>query len=217
MFRRLLATTATLLASLSPHLNAAQLCEVYPTNYLQDSDFSAEKADRRSPHWAGIQHRNNPGYETRIDGEGVLTIEKTAPQDWLLFRQRIPAEPFASDKLVFAAELNLHLELGDNSITALPLGGGLSLLVRDSNGKLLLTSQAESDPKHGVVPWRQVQVVFELPPGAHTIEAGFLHQADGWLQVRNPSLSVADETNTPCPITVHPPKKEPNYQPLRRL
>jgi len=46
-----------------------------------------------------------------------------------------------------------------------------------------------------------VQVVVQLPPKTDTVEVGFLHQAEGTVQARNPSFQLVDESKGPCDVS----------------
>lgn len=161
-------------------------CAATGENFLQDADFSLEAADPRSRHWSASQHAGEPSFETEIAG-GVLTITKIGTQPWFILKQRIKDKRLGGSIVVYSADVKLDLREPKRA-HYFGYGGGLSLVARSGDGRVLVRSILEHEPSIGTFDWQSVRVLVELPESTRTVEAGFLHQADGTLSVRNPSL-----------------------------
>ena len=88
--------------------------------------------------------------------------------------------------MAFSAELKLDLKVPDDR-HGFGYGGGLSLLAKKNN-RVVLSSSLEHEPHMGVHDWQSVRIVADLPEGISYLRVGFLHQAGGSFQVRNPAL-----------------------------
>ena len=189
MRKTLVATSvATLcLAAFSSFSQGAELCELKGPNYLQDADFALEAADKRSKHWAGIQHAGERSFDAQID-DGVLTISRIATQPWYLFRQRIPPGDLGGELMAFTAELKLDLTPPQTMFSFFSKsGGGMQLIVRSRNGSSL-EAIFPHEPHMGSSDWFTAQAVVQVPRDVAVIEASFRHEADGSFQVRNASF-----------------------------
>ena len=196
--RRLLAALGMAFLSHSSSANAG-LCELLEGNYLQDPMFVARNAGGALQHWVSSRHAGEESFALEFD-DGELTILKTGTQPWFYFRQVVAGEELAGKKLAVTAELKL-----DMPPSQLPkVGGGLKVVARSGSlqgRKLLLRSILDHQPHNGKTEWFPVQVVIQLPEKTSTVEVGFLHQADGTLRVRNPSLQMVDESSGPCAVS----------------
>ena len=181
---------------------SSDMCELVAGNLLQDPMFLQRKPAGVLGYWVGTQHAGEPSFELEFDS-GELTINKTGTQPWFYFRQNVAVEQFVGKKLALTAELKLDMQQ-QQSQQGLIVGGGIKMVARSSSlqgRKLLLRSTLDHEPHIGKTDWDPVQVVIELPKGSSTLDVGFLHQADGTLQVRNPSLQLVDESRGPCAIS----------------
>jgi hypothetical protein len=181
---------------------SSDVCELVAGNLLQDPMFIQRNPTGVFQYWASSQHAGEPSFELEFDS-GELTINKTGTQPWFYFRQNIAVEQLVGKKLALTAELKLDMEPQQRR-QGFVVGGGIKMVARSSSlqgRKLLLRSVLDHEPHAGKTDWYPVQVVIELPKGSSTLDVGFLHQADGTLQVRNPSLQLVDESRMPCAIS----------------
>lgn len=197
-------TLAALTFALISYCNTAnsEQCEVVAGNYLKDPMFVQRNPTGVFQYWASSQHSGEPSFELEFHS-GELTISKTGTQPWFYFRQNIAVEELVGKKLALTAELKLDME-EQQKRQGFIVGGGIKMVARSGSlqgRKLLLRSTLDHEPHAGKTDWYPVQVVIELPKGSSTLDVGFLHQANGTLQVRNPSLQLVDESNRPCAIS----------------
>ena len=174
-------------------------CELVAGNLLQDPVFVQRNSTGVFLYWASSQHAGEKSFEPEFD-RGVLTITKTGTQPWFYFRQTVAAEALAGKKLALSAELKL--DMPESPMRT--VGGGIKIVARSSSlqgRKLLLRSTFDHQPHNGKTDWYPVQVVVQLPAKTSTVDVGFLHQADGTLQVRNPSFQLVDESSVPCAVS----------------
>ncbi|MEH6582449.1 MAG: hypothetical protein V7754_10985 [Halioglobus sp.] len=175
-------------------------CAVKGENFLLDPSFTERDDHGRLAHWRSLQHAGESSFEVTIEN-GELTIAKTGTQPWFMFRQSIKTEQLAGKKLAFDAELKFDLQ-PPAVASMFTLGGGLQLAAKPaSSGRPLLRSSLNHEPRLGKVDWHAVQVVVQLPRRTGLIELGFAHQADGVLQIRQPTFRLVDESEQPCEIT----------------
>lgn len=200
----LITATAFFMISLASRADS-KICELVAGNYLQDPGFTQRTPAGRLEHWSSTQHAGERSFAVDFD-DAVLTITKTGTQPWLTFRQIVAADELAGKKLALTAELKLDLH--DTGLKhGFTVGGGLTLIARSSSAegrKLLLRSIFDHQPHLGKTDWETVQVVVQLPEKTGTVEAGFMHQAEGTLQIRNPSLQLVDESVEPCQLSPNP-------------
>jgi hypothetical protein len=196
-----LAAVTLVLMSYCSSANS-DMCELVAGNLLQDPMFLKRKPPGVLEYWVGTQHAGEPSFELEFDS-GELTINKTGTQPWFYFRQNVAVEELVGKKLALTVELKLDLKQPKRS-QGLTAGGGIKMVVRSSSlqgRKLLLRSTLDHEPHAGKTDWYPVQVVIKLPKRSSTLDVGFLHQADGTLQVRNPSLQLVDESRRPCAVS----------------
>lgn len=196
--RRVLAAIAFAVMPLESSAND-DFCEVVEGNYLQNPMFAQRNATGGLQYWVGSQHAGEKSYDVE-SGDGGLTIIKTGTQPWYYLRQNLAAKEIAGKKLALTVELKLNLQQSRRAT----VGGGVKIVARSSGlqgRKLLLRSTFDHQPRNGKTDWFPVQVVVQLPGETDTVEVGFLHQADGTLQVRNPSFQLVDESNGPCAVS----------------
>ena len=178
----------------------AEFCELKGENYLKNTDFSLKTSSGNTVDWTAIQHAGEPSFEVNYQGDEV-TIRKTGTQPWMMLKQRFRTIDLGRKKVAFTAEIKLDLREPE-ILHAFKKGGGLQLTATSkSSARLLLKSTLDHTPRMGKTDWERVQVVVKLPPKTGVVEVSFLHQADGVLQVRKPSLRVVDESNGKCKRT----------------
>lgn len=160
-------------------------CEYASDNLLQDPGFTNLMEPLHSGAWRYSQHAGDKSFEYSAR-DGVLTFEKVGSESWGLLTQRVDTEELDGKRVEYSAELKLDL---DDPIEAhgFGYGGGLSLLAK-TNNRVVLDSSLDHEPHMGVHDWQEVRVVIDLPKGISSLRVGFLHQAGGKYQVRNPSL-----------------------------
>ena len=160
-------------------------CEGRGKNLLQDPGFTTIDAPRRERKWSSSQHGGTPSFQYSAS-DGELLIEKTGSEPWFIITQHIDREDIPGRRVVFSADIKLDLR--PPAIPhAFKQGGGLTVSAR-ANGKPVVSSVMEHEPHMGKTDWQPVQVVLELPKQVPSVRLGFIHQADGSIRVRNPSL-----------------------------
>ena len=152
-------------------------------NLLQDTDFSG----RDGAAWTFAQHTGAPSFNV-TSAQGVLQLERTGPEPWMMYRQWASIEGIEDGKLILAAELKGDLRSA-HALHAFKHVGGLWL---QPGGSVRSALVAEHEPNDGVWDWQTISMEANVVPGSKTAVAGFIHQAGGILWVRNPSLIWTD-------------------------
>ncbi len=178
-----------------------EVCQQLGDNLLQDANFALEKHNGRSKLWGTLQHAGEKSFEYTIEND-ELTIKKIGTQPWGIFRQRLRTSDLDGARMAFTAELKM--DLGPDGSLMRPIGGGLNLIARSGNNKILLRSKLNHEPRLGKTDWLPVRVIVDIPETTETIELGFLHQASGVLQVRKPSFHRVDAASPACAVTPEP-------------
>jgi hypothetical protein len=164
-------------------------CAPEAGNYLQDVDFAQEAQSSRSKHWTGIQHTGEKSFAVAI-ADGVLSIDKVGSQPWFLYRQRLPAEELAGERVVFSAELRLVGRAAGGPERVGNAGGlKLSALSAGKAGLRLEQRLAAGEPAE---QWQPLRIIAALPRYTDILELSFFHESDGVLEVRAPALQVLD-------------------------
>ena len=162
-------------------------------NLLKNPQFLYSK-DRSFPnHWGASQHAGEPSFAIKIDS-GALKVTKIGTQPWFLLIQKMSAVDWVGKKIRYTADIKLSLNANDLSHKFEP-GGGLFLRVYgDMNpmgdDRLLLNSGRDHKPKLGITDWMPTAIEYILPEKANRLVVGLMHQANGSISIRNPSLSV---------------------------
>ncbi len=161
-------------------------------NLLANTDFgSSDPAAGLSP-WRGAQHAGETSFRTHVSN-GELTIEKIGTQPWYFLSQTPQARSLRGESLVFRAEIRLDLN-AENLAHRFTHGGGLQVSVWGDpdpvmgGDRLVFSSSLEHEPRLGTTDWVAVSIPFTVPSTATRMSVGFLHQANGSMQVRNPGL-----------------------------
>jgi hypothetical protein len=162
-------------------------CVVEEGNYLQDVDFALEAQSSRSRHWTGIQHTGEKSFAVAI-GDGVLSIDKVGPEPWFLYRQRLPAQELAGERVVFSADLRL-LGRAAGGPERVGQAGGLKLAAASAGRSGLRLEQRLADGE-AAAQWQPLRIIAEVPRYTDTLELSFFHESDGVLEVRSPALQV---------------------------
>ncbi len=172
--------------------DSAAVSQCSSDNLLANTDFgSSDPAAGLSP-WRGSQHAGETSFRTRVNN-GELTIEKIGTQPWYRLVQAPRARDLRGESLVFRAEIRLDLT-ADELTHGFTHGGGLQVSVWGDpdpvmgGDRLVFSSTLEHEPRLGTTDWVEVRVPFAVPSTATRMSVGFLHQANGSMQVRNPGL-----------------------------
>ena len=160
-------------------------CEYAGGNLLDDPEFLTLMEPMRSRGWHYSQHAGDESFQYSA-GNGVLFFERVGSESWGLLAQRVEHGELEGKRVAFSAELKLDLKVPDDR-HGFGYGGGLSLLAKKNN-RVVLSSSLEHEPHMGVHDWQSVRIVADLPEGISYLRVGFLHQAGGSFQVRNPAL-----------------------------
>lgn len=160
-------------------------CSATSENLLRDSSFDTLFAHHRESQWQASEHAAGQTYEPSVSN-GTLSIRKIGKEPWFLIAQSPDAKALAGKTLSFSAELKLDLKVPRHP-HGFGYGGGLSIMAK-RGGKLTVSSAFEHEPHMGVHDWQPVEVIFKLPKNSTYLRLGFLQQAGGSMQVRNPAL-----------------------------
>jgi len=175
----------------------AETCRPVGPNYLKNADFAQLTASGGALHWTAVQHAGEPSFEVTYEGDEV-TVNKTGTQPWLMLKQRLRETDLGGKKVALSAQIKLNLR-PPAIYHGFKQGGGLQLTATsNSSARQLLKSTLDHMPHIGVSDWTNVQVVLKMPARVSNVEVSLLHQADGVLQVRNPSLRRIDDSDRKC-------------------
>ncbi|MFV8819042.1 hypothetical protein [Haliea sp. E17] len=164
-------------------------CESTVTNQLQDPEFESLTRGRRERLWSVSEHAAGRSFSYALE-DGVLTITKTGTEPWGIVSQGIRNPELGGRGIAYRAEIRLDMQ-APVPAHGFKQGGGLTLQAR-ANGRVVGTSTLDHEPHMGKSDWVPVSVAMQLPPGVNYVQAGILHQANGTLQVRNPTLVFTD-------------------------
>lgn len=199
MLSRILALVSTVLLASCVSAGSPELCPPAGENLIEDADFALEAENNLSRLWGQSQHAGELSFDTNIH-KGVLTISRIGSQPWFTYKQVLQVERYAGQKMVYSADLKLNLEpprvshgFGD--------GGGLMIVAKSANRKLLLRSVLEHEPHIGNTDWQRVQVIVQLPKNTRWVTLAFLHQADGTMQVRDPFFGPVAVDAKDCAVS----------------
>lgn len=174
------------------------VCVLQEGNYLQDTDFALEAQSSRSKHWTGIQHTGEKSFAVAI-ADGILSIEKVGSQPWFLYRQRLPAQNLAGERVAFSASVRLvgrAAEAGGRVGEA----GGLKLSAM-SAGKAELRTEQRLAAGIPAQQWQLLRIIADVPRYTDTLELSFFHESDGVLEVRAPALQRVESSSLACLTT----------------
>jgi hypothetical protein len=171
-------------------------CDYTSENLLDDPIFETLDAPKSRRRWQFSEHAAGKSFEYGAS-DGVLTIEQQGIEPWGMVKQTVNSKPLRGRLLEFKAELKLDLDPPAQP-HGFTLGGGLSIMAK-SNNRLQLSSAMDHEPHMGKHDWFTARVVTAMPRQMNFLQVGFLHQAGGVMQVRNPSLRVVADG---CPATV---------------
>ncbi len=162
-------------------------CEYASGNLLADTAFTTLEARWNQRKWQYSQHTTNTSFSYAAM-EGTLSFEKTGSEPWGLLSQYMDIEGLQGKRVEFSTEVKLDL-VEPEIAHGFGYGGGLSILAKQGN-RTVVNSSLEHEPRLGTHDWQRISVVFDLPTGTTSLRVGFLHQAGGKMQVRNPALRV---------------------------
>lgn len=171
------------------------VCAPIGENQIRDSSFETLSAHHSEAQWQASEHRAGGAFESGVT-DGTLIIRKIGDEPWFLIAQSVQTEALVGATLSFSAELKLDLHEPEHP-HGFGYGGGLSVFGKHG-GKVVVNSTLEHEPHIGVHDWHPVEVIFKLPKNVNYLRVGFLHQAGGSMQVRNPGLYTV---NPGCPLT----------------
>lgn len=160
-------------------------------NLLRDSEFATVGVTGGTRVWSGKQHAKSGSFETSAE-DGVLTIAKIGPEPWFYFTQKVKPAGLGGKTVRYTAQLKLD--------TADPVPrhsfnfeSGLYLTADNVGRRTIFRSLAEQTPNLGRTDWFEASLEFQLPDSAATLAVGFLHQAGGSFQVKNPTLVIVND------------------------
>ncbi|MDP4650706.1 MAG: hypothetical protein NWS56_03015 [Haliea sp.] len=184
----LLLTACQAGPAVPPQANACDMSE----NLLGNPGFVRDELSGSMGPWSGSQHAGETSFTTSTDA-GVLRVEKIATQPWFKFSQAPRARALRGEQLMFQADLKLALDT-EELIHGFKRGGGAQILVWGDpdpvmgGDRLMLDSTLEHEPHLGRTDWFTVRIPISVPATATRMNVGFVHQANGVMQVRNPGL-----------------------------
>lgn len=171
-------------------------CARQGDNLVQDPGFATLFANRSERRWHASEHAAGGTFKHEAE-DGVLRIRKIGKEPWFLVSQSIDTKALARKTIAFSAEVKLNLREPEHK-HGFGYGGGLSVLAK-RGGKLVVNSTLEHEPNFGKHDWTPVEVVFKLPANTSYLRVGFIHQAGGNIEIRNPELYIV---KSGCPVTV---------------
>jgi hypothetical protein len=195
---RILLSAAVLLLVACGNTVETPNCEYASENLIDDPAFATLGAPRSKRRWQFSEHAAGKSFEYGAS-DGILTIDQQGIEPWGMVKQTVNAKPLRGRLVEFTADLKLDLTQPTQP-HGFKLGGGLSITAK-SNNKLQLSSTMDHQPHMGKHDWFNARLVAPLPRQMNFLQVGFLHQAGGVMQVRNPSLRVVADG---CPVTVAP-------------
>ncbi len=198
MHRSVMVCAAALLLTGCGETAKTPSCEYQSENLIDDPLFATLDAPRAKRRWQFSEHAAGKSFEYTAR-DGVLTIDQQGIEPWGMVKQTVNAKPLRGRLVEFTADLKLDLTQPPQP-HGFKLGGGLSITAK-SNNKLQLSSAMDHEPHMGQHDWFRARLVTALPRQMNFLQIGFLHQAGGVMQVRNPSLRVVADG---CPATVAP-------------
>jgi len=182
--------TALLLTACGRGSDNRTSCDYTSGNLLADPGFSTLGEPHRSRAWHYSQHAGDKAFEYSAS-DGILTFERVGSESWGLLTQRVETDEIEGKRVEYSAELKLDLSVPTDT-HGFGYGGGLSLLAR-ANNRVLLDSSLDHEPHMGVHDWQAVSIITEVPKGTNFLRVGFLHQAGGKYQARNPALRTVGD------------------------
>ena len=202
ILRTVLLPAALALLVAACDMEAEQLpnCEYVSGNLLADPEFSTLDSSWQEQSWRYSQHSKDISFSYGAE-EGILNFMKVGREPWALLVQDIKAEAVEGKRVEFSADLKLDLSEPEDA-HALGYGGGLTLLAKqnyEDGYNIVLSSKLKHEPHMGSHDWQRVSVVEDFPKHISYMYAGFLHQAGGGMQVRNPALRIV---TAGCLLTV---------------
>ncbi|MEM9255240.1 MAG: hypothetical protein AAGA91_07320 [Pseudomonadota bacterium] len=172
-------------------------CEYASGNLLADPGFKTLTLPKRERAWRYSQHSRDLSFEYSAE-QGILEMVKTGKEPWALLAQSVDVGLVRGKRIEFSAELELALtEPADAH--GFGYGGGLSLLAKQGS-RVVFRSRLEHEPRMGTHDWQRVSTVVDLPIGITYFRVGFLHQAGGEMQVRDPALRTVASGCSPSVV-----------------
>lgn len=152
-------------------------------NLLTDSRFTMEGEYERA--WRMAQHAGERSFSMEST-DGVLEIRRIATQPWVLLRQTVNDARLSGATIRYSAELKGDLP-SEPTLHGFDHIGGLYLKVGRDPARL-----AEHEPNADQWDWQTFYYEQQVPEGVTSLRAGFIHQTNGALWARNPSLVMLD-------------------------
>jgi hypothetical protein len=152
-------------------------------NLLLDSRFTMEGEYKRA--WRMAQHSGERSFAMEST-DGVLEIRRIATQPWMLLRQTVDDARLSGATIRYSAELKADLP-SEPRLHGFDHIGGLYLKVGRNPARL-----AEHEPNADQWDWQTFYYEQQVPEGVTSLRAGFVHQTNGALWARNPSLVMLD-------------------------
>ena len=162
-------------------------CRYVSGNLFADPEFSTLNPPSQKKAWVYSQHAKDISFRYHVK-EGTLSFVKTGTEPWGILAQSIDVNELMGKRVELSAELKLDLS-EPKGASGFPYGGGLTLLVKRGD-TVRLSSDLAHEPHIGTHDWQRVSVVTNIPKRSSYLRAGFLHQAEGKMQVRNPALRI---------------------------
>ncbi len=169
-------------------------CDYLSGNLISDNAFDTIHAGRAERKWHISEHAAGKSFDFSV-ANGEMSIEKTGIEPWTVITQSVDSKPLAGKVVEFSAELKMDLRTAEPE-HGFTQGAGLTFLAREGN-KPVVRSTLDHDPRMGQHDWHQARLVFKLPRKLSYLQVGFIHQASGTIEIRNPSLrEVAPDCET---------------------
>jgi hypothetical protein len=160
---------------------------------IPNADFEQSDGAGWAKGWDRLQHAGEIAYRFTLDGNKPFSgkasgkIERTAPQVFGLFKQRIDARRYAGKRVSVSVYAKAQ-DVGEG-------GGGLYVRV-DGSGESILKTDASSGTTAGSHDWKPFRVVVEIPTNAVTLEFGIMLQDAGAIWADEFALAVTTDPIT---------------------
>ncbi|HIO97866.1 MAG TPA: hypothetical protein EYG71_08080 [Leucothrix sp.] len=171
----------------------------YANNLLKNPKFTQDQSANKPLDWLVAQHIGEPAFDLTVEN-GIATVKKVSEQPWFTLSQNIDVLAILNKTIEISADLKLNLT--ESKAHAFKAGGGLQVLIYGKpddplgSEQLAFESTLDNEPRLGVSDWKTATIILTIPKNATKMTFGFLHQANGEMSIRNPSLRIITKT---CP------------------
>jgi len=155
-------------------------------NMLINPDFALYDAEQQKMIWQQVQHARK-SFELTVT-DGVAHIEQIANEPWYILRQTVQDPRLPGATVRFSVDTRANL-IAEPPVHGWEHKGGIYYAA--ARGKRsYASSAAEQTPNVGEWDWQEMSATWTVPEDATGVIVGIYHQADGWIEAKNPSLTI---------------------------